>query len=101
MSAGAASSSAPPAPNRSSASWPRAGLDYVKLEAALSLGIAGDTSRTCFVRGLVGTLQSLGMQVMAEGLVEAADVQALWACGVDGVTGPAVAMRSAAVATAA
>ena len=78
-----------------------AGLDYVKLEAALSLGIAGDTSRTSFVRGLVGTLQSLGMQVMAEGLVEAADVQALWACGVDGVTGPAVLIGSAAAATAA
>ncbi|KNZ31882.1 MAG: hypothetical protein AD742_15340 [Methylibium sp. NZG] len=67
-----------------------AGLDYVKLEAALSSGIAGDTSRTSFVRGLVGTLKSLGMQVMAEGVADAADAQALWACGVDGITGPAV-----------
>ena len=68
-----------------------AGLDYVKLEAALSNGIASDTSRAAFVRGLVGTLKSLGMQVMAEGVLDTADAQALWACGVDGITGPAVA----------
>ena len=67
-----------------------AGLDYVKLEAALSMGIATDPSRASFVRGLVGTLKSLGMQVMAEGVVEAADAQALWVCGVDGITGPVV-----------
>ena len=72
-----------------------AGLDYVKLEAALSLGIAADPSRASFVRGLVGTLKSLGMQVMAEGVVEAADAQALWACGIDGITGPVVPPFSA------
>lgn len=65
-----------------------AGLDYVKLDAALSAGLAGDASRGEFVRGLVWTLHGLGMQVYAEGVRAQADAETLWACGVDGVTGP-------------
>lgn len=70
-----------------------AGLDYIKLDASLAAGLGSDASRGEFVRGLVWTLHGLGMQVYAEGVRSAADAEALWACGVDGVTGPWVGSR--------
>jgi len=65
-----------------------AGLDYVKLDAATTHGLAADEARASFVRGLVAMLHSLSMQVFAEGVADGATAHALWACGVDGVTGP-------------
>ena len=38
-------------------------------------------------------LHGLGLQVCAEGVSTAEDIPALWACGVDAVTGTAVAAR--------
>lgn len=75
------------------ASLYEAGLDYVKLDAALTLGMAHSPQRTDFVRGLVWMLHGLGMQVHAEGVREAADADALWVCGVDGQTGPWVSAQ--------
>jgi hypothetical protein len=37
---------------------------------------------------MVIMLRSLALQVHAEGLVDPMDVQALWDCEIDGVTGP-------------
>ena len=65
-----------------------AGLDYVKLDASLSHEVAGDRARADFLRGLVSTLHGLGASVYAEGVMSAPDAEVLWACGVDGVTGP-------------
>jgi EAL domain-containing protein (putative c-di-GMP-specific phosphodiesterase class I)/GGDEF domain-containing protein len=65
-----------------------AGLDFVKLDAAVAHGVAADAQRAAFVKGLVTMLHSLSLQVMAEGVNNEADAQALWACGVDGITGP-------------
>jgi len=65
-----------------------AGLDYVKLDAAVTQGVAGDAQRAGFVKGLSTMLHSLSMQVMVEGVDNDADAQTLWACGVDGITGP-------------
>jgi EAL domain-containing protein (putative c-di-GMP-specific phosphodiesterase class I)/GGDEF domain-containing protein len=65
-----------------------AGLDYVKLDAAVVAGVAGDAARAAFVRGMLVMLRSLALKVYAEGVVDALDVQALWDCEVDGVTGP-------------
>ncbi len=65
-----------------------AGLDYVKLDASLSHELAGDRARADFLRGLVSTLHGLGASVYAEGVQNAATAEALWDCGVDGVTGP-------------
>ena len=65
-----------------------AGLDYVKLDAAVTHGVALDASRASFVTGLVTMLHSLALEVYAEGVGDAGDAQALWACGVDGLTGP-------------
>jgi EAL domain-containing protein (putative c-di-GMP-specific phosphodiesterase class I) len=65
-----------------------AGLDYVKLDASVAHGVADDTQRAAFVKGLATMLHSLSLQVIAEGVISDADAQMLWACGVDGLTGP-------------
>ncbi|MET0517542.1 MAG: LapD/MoxY N-terminal periplasmic domain-containing protein [Burkholderiaceae bacterium] len=73
----------------------QAGLDYVKLDAAVVTGVSGDAARAAFVRGMLIMLRSLALKVYAEGLVEPMDVQALWDCELDGVTGPwATAQRA-------
>lgn len=66
----------------------QAGLDYVKLDASVVQGVAGDAARAAFVRGMVIMLRSLALKVYAEGVTDPMDVQALWDCEVDGVTGP-------------
>ncbi len=64
------------------------GLDYVKLDAAVTQGVGADAVRAGFVRGLATMLHSLSLQVVAEGVAQQADADALWLCGVDGQTGP-------------
>jgi len=66
----------------------QAGLDYVKLDAAVVSGISGDAARAAFVRGLVIMLRSLALKVYAEGVADGLDAQALWDIEVDGITGP-------------
>ncbi len=68
-----------------------AGLDYVKLDAAIAQGVALDSTRAGFVKSLVTMLHGLGLQVFVEGVNDDRDAQALWALGVDGITGPGVA----------
>jgi EAL domain-containing protein (putative c-di-GMP-specific phosphodiesterase class I) len=65
-----------------------AGLDYVKIDASVAHGVGSDPQRAGFVEGLVTMLHSLSLEVFAEGVADAADAQALWALGVDGITGP-------------
>ncbi len=72
-----------------------AGLDYVKLDGSVGHGVATDERRAGFVKGLVTMLHSLSLQVIVEGVDDAADAQALWDLRVDGLTGPWVAMSSA------
>lgn len=64
------------------------GLDYVKLDAALVRGAAADEAVRRFVSGSAALLAALPARVCAEGVDDAADAQALWACGVDAITGP-------------
>ncbi|QPF72862.1 EAL domain-containing protein [Roseateles sp. DAIF2] len=66
----------------------QAGLDYVKLDAAVVVGVSGDAARAAFVRGMVIMLRSLALKVYAEGVADTMDVQALWDCELDGITGP-------------
>lgn len=73
-----------------------AGLDFVKLDASLSQGLSTDDARAQHVAGTVRMLHGIGLRVYAEGVTDEADAAALWACGVDGLTGPVVqAARSA------
>ncbi|MFH7044855.1 LapD/MoxY N-terminal periplasmic domain-containing protein [Paucibacter sp. JuS9] len=74
----------------------QAGLDYVKLDASVLSGVSGDAARAAFVRGLVIMLRSLALKVYGEGLQQAMDVQALWDCELDGVTGPWATAQSRA-----
>jgi EAL domain-containing protein (putative c-di-GMP-specific phosphodiesterase class I) len=73
-----------------------AGLDFVKLDASLLLGLASDEARAQHVAGTVRMLHGIGLRVYAEGVTEVDDAAALWSCGVDGLTGPVVqSVRSA------
>lgn len=64
------------------------GLDFVKLDATLTQGLAEAASRRAYLEGLVSMLHGIGLQVYAEGVAQAEDAEALWAAGVDGITGP-------------
>lgn len=64
------------------------GLDYVKLDRSVLIGVHEDPSRAGFVRSLVIFLHSLSLQVYAEGVDEARDARALLDCGLNGITGP-------------
>ncbi len=67
-----------------------AGLDFVKLDASLLQGLAADDARAQHVAGTVRMLHGIGLRVYAEGVTEVDDAAALWAVGVDGLTGPVV-----------
>lgn len=69
------------------------GIDYVKLDAAVTHGVASDAARAGFVRGLVVMLHSLSLHVIAEGVGNEPDATALWQCGVDAQTGPWVSLQ--------
>lgn len=67
-----------------------AGLDFVKLDASLLHGLASDEARAQHVAHTVRMLHGIGLRVYAEGVSEVDDAAALWAVGVDGITGPVV-----------
>jgi diguanylate cyclase (GGDEF)-like protein len=70
------------------------GLDYVKLDVALVRGAARDEAVRRFVAGSVALLRALPVIVCAEGVDDAEDADALWACGVDAITGPWASARA-------
>jgi diguanylate cyclase (GGDEF)-like protein len=74
-----------------------AGLDYVKLDAAMVSGVGTDEHRATFVRGTVTLLHGLSLQVYAEGVSDAADAKVLWECGIDGATGPWISEQQGAL----
>ena len=50
------------------------------------------------MRGSVEMLHNLSLKVYAEGVADIADARTLWACGIEGITGPwASALRADAV----
>jgi len=71
------------------------GLDFVKLDATVTRDVASDPQRITFVRGSVDLLHGLSLRVYAEGVSDDADARSLWACGVDGITGPWASARHA------
>ncbi|AKJ29610.1 EAL domain-containing protein [Caldimonas brevitalea] len=64
------------------------GLDYLKLDARFVRGAAEEQAVRNFVQSATAMAHGLGIQVYAEGVTAAADAEALWTCGVDGITGP-------------
>ena len=71
-------------------------LDFVKLDASFGIGAGTDPQRAGFVTAAVGLLHGLAIDVYAEGVRDDADAAALWACGVDGITGPWATARHGA-----
>ncbi len=76
------------------------GLDFVKLDAAITIGAASEPNRAAFLRGLIAMLHSVSIQVFAEDVSSAADAQALEQCGVDGFAGLTLHDEAAASAPA-
>jgi diguanylate cyclase (GGDEF)-like protein len=69
------------------------GLDYVKLDSAVCRGVAKSDASRDFVRSSVALLHALSIAVHAEGVASEEDAQALWAIGVDAITGPWASTR--------
>lgn len=64
------------------------GLDFVKLDASVTEGLATAEVRVQHVDALVRMLHGLGLKVYAEGVAQPEDAAALWQLGLDGLTGP-------------
>jgi EAL domain-containing protein (putative c-di-GMP-specific phosphodiesterase class I) len=74
-----------------------AGLDFVKLDVAVTMGAASDSNRAAFIHGVVAMLHSVSIQVYAEHVDAADDAKILEQCGVDGFAGPSVRAQEAGV----
>ena len=66
------------------------GLDYLKVDASFVRGLEGNPGNQTFLKGLCGIAHGIGLQVIAEGVTSAAELQALGEVGFDGATGPVV-----------
>ncbi|MBI4989188.1 MAG: EAL domain-containing protein [Rhodocyclales bacterium] len=66
------------------------GLDYIKVDAGFVRGLENNPGNQAFLRGLCSIVHGIGIQVIAEGVVSEAEMQALAGVGFDGATGPAV-----------
>lgn len=66
------------------------GLDYLKVDGSFVRGLDANSGNQAFLKGLSTIAHSIGLQVIAEGVTNAADLAALGPLGFDGATGPAV-----------
>ena len=68
------------------------GLHCVRIDARFVNGLSGAESDNArrYLKGLVRLVQSVGLQICAEGVRSAEDLDPLWAMGFDAATGPAL-----------
>lgn len=68
------------------------GLDCVRIDSRFVNGITGPAAADArrHLQGLVRLVQAVGLQVTAEGVRDAVDLDTLWQLGFDAATGPAV-----------
>lgn len=66
------------------------GLDYLKLDAAFTQDLASQEANYNFVRGLTSLAHSIGLVVIATGIKQGDDYEALRETGIDAITGPGV-----------
>lgn len=66
------------------------GLDYLKVDASFVRGLDGNVGNHAFLKGLAGIAHSIGLMVIAEGVVSETELRALQDVGFDGATGPAI-----------
>jgi diguanylate cyclase (GGDEF)-like protein len=76
------------------------GFDCVRIDSRYVNGIAAEGADDArrYLQGLVKLVQTMGLQVSAEGVRSADDLEALWRLGFDAATGPALAADSALAA---
>ncbi len=75
------------------------GLDCVRIDSRFVNGLSapGAEAAVRYLHGLVRLVQSVGLQITAEGVRSAADLEVLWRLGFDAATGPALSAEDAAV----
>ncbi len=66
------------------------GLDFLKVDSSFVRGLQYSADNQIFLQGLAFAAHKMGMQVLAGGLIDRAELTALDAAGFDGVAGPAV-----------
>jgi EAL domain-containing protein (putative c-di-GMP-specific phosphodiesterase class I)/GGDEF domain-containing protein len=66
------------------------GLDYLKVDASFVRSLETNQGNQAFLKGLAGIAHGIGLTVLAEGVVSAAELLALGDAGFDGATGPAI-----------
>jgi EAL domain-containing protein (putative c-di-GMP-specific phosphodiesterase class I)/GGDEF domain-containing protein len=66
------------------------GLDYLKVDGSFIRGLGTNPGNQAFLKGLSTIARSIGLLVIAEGVTNESDLQALGRVGFDGATGPAV-----------
>ena len=66
------------------------GLDYIKVDASFIRGIESNPGNQAFLKGLSSIAHGIGLQVIAEGVISQAELDALSNVGFDGATGPAI-----------
>jgi EAL domain-containing protein (putative c-di-GMP-specific phosphodiesterase class I) len=66
------------------------GLDHLKVGARFVRGAAADAPVREFAAALVALAHGMGWKIVAEGIDDARDLEALWSIGFDGATGRAV-----------
>ena len=66
------------------------GLDHLKIDARYVRALHNEAKVREFALGLVALAKGMGLLVIAEGIEDARDLDALWALGFDAATGPAV-----------
>lgn len=77
------------------------GLDCVRIDSRFVNGIAADGAGAArrHLQSLVKLVQTVGLQVTAEGVRSTDDLQLLWAMGFDAATGPVLSAASPAPAS--
>lgn len=71
------------------------GLDYLKVDGSFIRGLESNVGNQAFLKGLSTIAHSIGISVIAEGVTNATDLEALKLVGFDGATGPAIQEPSA------
>lgn len=66
------------------------GLDFLKVDSSFVRGLQYSADNQIFLHGLALAAHKMGMQVLADGVIDRAELAALDAAGFDGVAGPAV-----------
>lgn len=66
------------------------GLDYLKVDASLVRGVAGNPANETLLRTLSTLGHAVGVQVIATGVTDMEQWEALRALGLDGATGPGI-----------